>query len=655
MSDETQRSRLLPGSIISLMCVVYQSLYRAIPNNGDLWTGLPIGEEFARPGLFSQFDLIVSSGMRSPYHLYKYLGGFLFQTHSDVDLVWHLFFLAFLFLTFLSVWYLSLELSGDILSSGLVVALVAVAHPLRGSLHAAAFPLASFVTAQAAMPLALAAIVLVLRHRHFPAMALSGIVFNLHPYVGLLTGFGVAAAILFTSKESLRSRVTAIIGGGLFAVPNIIYVLSHLPANFAPVGYDFYAQFRYYQMHVFVEDHWREGYGWFFTNIAGVVWFSRYIDKRKQRILFVMFVCWFMLMGGYVVNAYLLKNKAILLMYLFRATYFIKPIIFILVIHGIRRMRQELRQTEISQTWWSPTELSVGIAFLFISAILPMDYAVVGDILSFIAYGFFARQMGQATKVLRYRQFFNALLLAGFLLLFVLILVHSGGLASMRESVENIIVGFVVCVSFVNLFLFRKLTGEGQEPRTEAARGHVVPRWILASLMILLIHHGIISMKDKTLPFVPDVQGIKERILMHRAPAQTAGVMNWARTATPEGAMFVVPPDEWNEFGSFRLVTGRSLFVTITEVNQLSLDASVYHQAHERLVSLGVGFPRRREFDTRGYYTLTDPALRNLAEKEHADYFIAEKGRLGPTLASLRPAYTDEHFVAIDLHHMVVQ
>ena len=636
------------------MCVVYQSLYRAVPSNGDLLTGLPIGEEFARPGLFSQFDLIVSSGMRSPYHLYKYLGGFLFQTHSDVDLIWHFFFLTFLFLTFLSAWYLSLELSGDILTSGLVLALIAVAHPLRGSLHAAAFPLASFVTAQAAMPLALTAIVLVLRHRHFPSMALSGIVFNLHPYVGLLTGFAVATAILFTSKESLRTRAVAIIGGGLFAVPNIIYVLTHLPSNFAPVGYDFYAQFRYYQMHVFVEDHWREGYGWFFMNIAGVVWFSRYIDKGKRTMVFVMFVCWFFLMGGYVFNAYVLKNKAIFLMYLFRATYFIKPIVFILVVHGIRQMRRDLRKSEISQTWWSPTELSIAIAFLFISAILPMDFAVVGDILSLIAYGFFARLMGRTAGVLRYRQFFNAVLLFGFLLLFVLILVHSGGLASMREPVENIIVGFVVCVSLVSLFLFSKLTGESQESHTHMARGHVVPRWVLAPLMILLIHHGIISLKDKTIPFVPDVQGIKERILMHRAPSQTAGVMNWARTATSEGSMFVVPPDEWNEFGSFRLVTGRSLFVTIVEVNQLSLDASVYHQAHERLVSLNIGFPGRREFDTRGYYTMTDPQLRNLAEKEHADYLIAEKGRLGPTLASLAPAYSDEHFVAIDLRHLAV-
>ena len=637
------------------MCVIYQSLYRAVPSNGDLWTGLPIGEEFARPGLFSQFDLIVSSGMRSPYHLYKYLGGFLVQMHSDVDLIWHSFFLMFLFLTFLSLWYLSLELSGDILTSGLVMAVIAVAHPLRGSLHAAAFPIASFVTAQAAMPLALTAIVLVLRHRHFPAMALSGMIFNLHPYVGLLAGFGVAAVILFASKESFRSRATAIVGGGLFAMPNIIYVLSHLPANFAPVGYDFYAQFRYYQMHVFVEDHWREGYGWFFMNVAGAVWFSRYIDKGKRTTVFVMFACWFILMGGYVFNAYVLKNKAILLMYLFRATYFIKPIIVILIIHGIRRMRRDLRDGEITQTWWSPSELSAAIAVLFISAILPMNFAVIGDILSLIAYGFLARQMGQSTGVSRYRRFFNAVLLTGFLMLFVLILVHSGGLASMRDEVENIIVGFVVAVSLIDLFLFWNLAGDRQETHTQAVRGRVAPRWILAPLMILLIHHGIISLKDKTVPFVPDLQGIKERILMHRAPSQTAGIMNWARTATSEGSMFAVPPNEWSEFGPFRLVTNRSLFVTITEVNQLSLDASVYHQAHERLVSLNIGFPKRREFDTRGYYTLSDSQLRNLAEKEHVYYIIAEKSLLGPTLASLAPAYSDEHFVAIDLHHMVAR
>lgn len=103
---------------------------------------------------FFPYDLIVSSGIRGPFHLYKHLGGFLYQNNVNVNLVWHSLFLGFLFLTFLAFWFLSFELTGDSLSSALVLPMIAVTHPLRGSLHAAAVPLAAFVTALAAMPFA---------------------------------------------------------------------------------------------------------------------------------------------------------------------------------------------------------------------------------------------------------------------------------------------------------------------------------------------------------------------------------------------------------------------------------------------------------------------------------------------------------------------
>jgi hypothetical protein len=401
-------------------------------------------------------------------------------------------------------------------------------------------------------------------------------------------------------------------------------------------------------MHAFVEDHWREGYGWFFVNLAGTVWFARYIDPWKRRVVSVLFAAWFVLMAGYVFNSYITKNTAILLMWLFRATYFIKPIIFIFVVHGIRRWRNELRNSQNSLPWWKPWQLTVAIALLFFSAILPMKLAVVADGLALIAYGFVTRQVGQQTT--SYRFFLNAIPFAGVLLLCVLVGVQFSNFAASRELVENVIVGIIVALAVALFVVFKKLNqaaeGAAQIPEPE----RFASRTLIGALTVLLIHHFIISLNDGRFPFVPDFAGIKERVMMHQAPARTAALMSWARTATPQGSLFIVPPDRWDDFAAFRLVAERSLYVTFVEVNQLSLDASVYHQAHQRVVALGVTFPKRREYDTRGYYDLTLQDLQRLCQQEHADYIVVEKGRLHDTLSTLPLAYHDEYYVVINLH-----
>jgi hypothetical protein len=216
--------------------------------------------------------------------------------------------------------------------------------------------------------------------------------------------------------------------------------------------------------------------------------------------------------------------------------------------------------------------------------------------------------------------------------------------------VENIIVGIIVALAIPLLVVFKKLNqaAEGATQISEPER--FGSRALIGALTVLLIHHFIISLNDGRFPFVPDFAGIKGRIMMHQAPARTAALMSWARTATPQGSLFIVPPDRWDDFAAFRLVAERSLFVTFVEVNQLSLDASIYHQAHQRVVALGVTFPKRREYDTRGYYEMTLQYLQRLFKQEHADYIVVEKERLHGTLSTFPAAYSDEYYVVVNLH-----
>ncbi len=651
--SKNHRSVPLIGFLCSLLCVVYQSLYRAVPSNGDLLTGLPIGKELAHPGTYSPYDLIVSSGIHAPFYLYKYLGGFLYSLNANVDVVWQCFFLFFLFLTFVALWYLALELTNDLLSSALVLAFIAVAHPLRGSLHAAAVPLASFVTALSAMPFALAAIILLLRRQFFASMLLSGFVFDLHPYVGVLTGLAVATGIFFRSEKSLGVRVGMIGCGALLGLPNAVYILAHLTSNFSNVGYDFYSQLRLYALHVFVEDYWRDGYGWFFINLAGAVWFARYVDGWKRQTVWTLFACWFVLMAIYVFNSYVTKNTAILLMFLLRATYFIKPIIFVVVVHGIRRWRSELQEGSSSQSWWSPWEMSAAVCLLFFSSILPMKFAVAADAMALLAYGLMIRLSPLRTT--RPRYVIASMVPVALLLLLAFAFVQFPIFSAHAELTEDLIVGAVVLYALFLFVVFYNDPGITVVPREAMVEGQRATTIAFSVLTVFIIHNLIISINDRQAPFIPDFEGITRRIFIHHAPPASAALVQWARTATPQQSLFAICPDDWDDFGGFRLAAERGLYITLVEVNQLSLDAAIYNQGHHRILALGTKFPQRGEYDTRGYYELNPADLRRLGETEHIDFMIFRKSLLHQNVSALPVAYSDERFIVVNLHAPTMQ
>ena len=644
------KSNTILGSLISIVCVVYQSLYRVVPANGDVLLGLPIAKEQAHPGLYSSYDLLVSSGIRGPFHLYKYLGGMLYSNRANVDVIWEILFLVFLFLTFLLVWHLSMEITGNTLSSALVLAVIAVAHPLRGTLHAAAVPIQSFITASAAMPFALGAIFLIFRKRALWAMALASFVFNIHPYVGLLTASAIAVVIFFERGRSLRVRLGVVLAGGALAIPNIIYILGHMSTNFVGTNSDFYTQFRLYAMHVFVEDHWREGYGWFFTNLGGAVLFSRYIDGWKRRIVLFMFAWWFVLMGAYALNAYVTTIPSLLLTFLFRATYFIKPLVLIFIVHGLHMWRKALRQDDNVHSWWQPWEYSFAVGILFLSSILPMASAVLADILALIAYGMLAILF---TGIGRFhKRMLVSTMPMGVVLLCSYALSYFIRPSPISLLIENSIVGVVVIFGLYMIFALRKVAPL-PFPDEKDAKIQAIPRnVVLAALSILLVHHLIISLKDRQKPFVPDIQAIKERIFIQRDFGKTADLMEWVRNSTPQASLFAIPPEVDTELGAFRLNAERGVFITLDEVNQLAFDASIYHEAHRRITRLGVVVSDRRKFDTHGYYELTRANLRALSHEEHVDYAIFAREQLHGELATLPRAFSGHRYVVINLHEI---
>jgi len=340
-------------------------------------------------------------------------------------------------------------------------------------------------------------------------------------------------------------------------------------------------------------------------------------------------------------------------LFLMRATYFIKPIIFIFVVHGIRRWHSELRKRSQSPAWWSPWELSAAGFLLFFSSILPMKYSVAADALAFLAYGFMVRVVPVRSTFVR--SLFSLVLPVAGGLLFGLTVVQFPTMLAYRDLTENIIVGLVVLYALILLAVF-KYDSAFFEARLEVKAGDsTLPAIVFSVLTVLVVHNLIISINDRRLPFIPDVEEIKQRIFIHQAPPATAALMLWARTTTPRKSLFAVCPDDWNNFCGFRLVADRGLYITIEEINQLSLDPAVYEQGQHRVQALGTKFPRRGEFDTRGYYDLSLSDLKRLRDDEHVDFMIFEKSLLHGDLSGVPPAYSDDRFIVVNLHDLVLR
>ncbi|MFQ5410403.1 MAG: MYXO-CTERM sorting domain-containing protein, partial [Anaerolineales bacterium] len=361
-----------------------------IPQNSDLYPALPIARESASPGLYSTQDLTVMSGLRGPFHVYRIIGGALYARGANVDLVWHGLFLAFLLLTFVTLWLLAWEVGRNAMAASIVTALIAAMHPFRGSLNWSWVPLSGFVSAMAAMPFALLAFVLLLRRRHNWALWLASATFIIHPYIGLIAVFACSGVPLFDARGVPgRVRAAWFAVAALIALPNAVTILVNLPQNFAGnIGGELYGQFRVHMYHAFVEDHWREGYGWFFLALAATTFFAPQLRRAVRRPVTIIIIALLTLAALYLFNLYVVRYYALMLTLLFRVTYFLKPLMAAVIVVGAWRwlpalraqaavdlpltaLLQRVAARRSGRIRFAPVEGYLALALLSLSAVIP--------------------------------------------------------------------------------------------------------------------------------------------------------------------------------------------------------------------------------------------------------------------------------------------
>jgi hypothetical protein len=158
---------------------------------------------------------------------------------------------------------------------------------------------------------------------------------------------------------------------------------------------------------------------------------------------------------------------------------------------------------------------------------------------------------------------------------------------------------------------------------------------VAAVLMLTLDFHGWIPARPTR---------IWRRLHFSRPAGELAGVERWARTESPRGALFLVPPGD-ARFVAFRLRAERGIYTHEADVNQLAYDLTAYPLARQRLERAGIRIVRRHELDSSGYERLSEAAL---------DSIVTDGATLGVFPRGKAPAgreavYSDSAWVVVSL------
>ena len=139
---------------------------------------------------------------------------------------------------------------------------------------------------------------------------------------------------------------------------------------------------------------------------------------------------------------------------------------------------------------------------------------------------------------------------------------------------------------------------------------------------------------------------------MSRPEPELAPLFTWVRQSSPPGSLFLVPPID-ARFYPFRLIAERGIYISLSDINQLSYDASVYGEGHNRLVRVGLRVLGRHQFED-GYYRLSRDQLVELRKTDAIDYAVFDRSMLSEQLAAELPAYADDHFVVLRLTNLAL-
>lgn len=640
-------SKVINGVIIAVLGAAYFCLFvPGIPNHGDLDVAFPIVQELADPGLYAENDLLVQSGKRVPFYVYR-MASLLYSTGQDVEAIWFMLYMVLLAATFYGVFRLGLEISGSPSVGAICVGVAAAMRYLRGGLHWSHVPQNGMVTSHVAIPILLFVLICLYQRRHLAALVLAAITFSVHPYTGLLALLAAGSVVVFSASETpVRKRLAWLAVAGLLCAPNAAYILLALPDNFgvgaaASSPDEFFDIFRIYAWHAFPEDHWHEGYAWVFINLAGIAFFARYLPPRHRRPTAAIVLAMIAAMVIYVLNLYTIQIRSLALAFLFRATYILKPIIIAVVVAG-------------GCAWWreqvhakTPTALRYLVVCGFgLMAFAPYIRAAEG--IGLMTYG---ALLWTASSRSRTRLIAGVGGAIGLAVLALTLVSSKFQLVDLSPGADLLsVVAMCLCALLYAGAAYRL---EGCAPVTTSTTGRGLVTTFVAVVLIRSVCEW--AWLPGSSPLVPVSRAaLTQRIRFAQPYGDNRGAALWIRANTPRGCLVAVPPVR-ADFSGFRLTSQRGVYITMHDINQLGYDTATYASGHRRLLSLGVQILGRHRFDASGYVRLGGEQLARLHREQGVDYAVFPVRGLNRELAAIQPVYRDRAFIIFDLRWVSVK
>jgi hypothetical protein len=630
--------RLLLGAGLALVATFYIFAYSdRFPQNSDLQLGLPIAVAIAHPEYYSEHDLLIRGGLDAPFHLYK-LAGRLIEGGWDLELIWYIGYLISLFFSFWAIWEVGLAISRrtEIATAGLV--LIILMDPFRGSLNWTWVPYPALVSGAVVVPLLYLSLALSLRGRYFIAVLLASIAAIVHPGLGLIAVSAAGFVWFFERQEPLLPWLPIFVLATLPMLPNLfavtLQILSSAPEATGSTSLTSFEQFYLYSTHTFIDTHFGEGYAWFAWLLVFAGHFAWQLPKPVRRRVFLLVALLLGLLVLYALNLYVFRNFSFSLLFLFRTTLLLKPILLTLVLSG---WTQSVLQNGL--TPWTRRMTALGLIIWLVSALNPDTLAA--EILSGLSGALFVLTLMQLGHT-------RIAVVFGFLFAALLPLILTEGIPIEPVLAKNIsvVIGLVSALVFALLFSRSRLSPTrprglaGPHPRRSAQFSIGL---MLATLLLSRALYWLNSPEPNAWAW-PTVHEVRAEAAMLPPDSALLGLVSWAKLNTAAGALFAVPPADL-EFLPFRFAAERGIYAYLYDVNQLVYSPAFYPAAHERLSEVGMSVEGRRRFDDSAYYGLDLQRLMELTHQTEIDYFVMELDRLDPSLADVPSAYIDSRFV----------
>jgi hypothetical protein len=581
-----EHRRSIGGALLAMALVMgYAAFWLPIPIAFDEYLALPIARAVADPTRYAAGDLLIQAGLRGPFHVYR-AASVLYTRGLDVDLWWYIALLASLGALAAAVWRLATALGASNAARAFVTTLVCVSPFYRGTVNWSGLPLLWFVTASVAVPLAITAVAEAIAGRALLAAALVGLTFDVHPGAGVVAGAVTLAVLLADEGGPAVGRTARWLGiAALVAAPNIAFIAMGSIANFQVADGDraaFWPIFRDFAYHVYPRDHWRQGYAWFALSVAAAAFALRHADAAIRRRVLAAGAA---IVGTFAVYAIAIASErvpALALMFLARASWLAKPLIFVVVTDGVLR------------TWTAGARrpLVLGAAVAFALAVLHRNLGVGEGALAVALALWMLAAEGERQRV-------GAALFFGVGLALTWLSRGGAEVTPAHDAARALAMGMAVAATVMLLRVRRDASVVVARPVDG-----LLPLWSLGPVVVA------IALGAHRAPAT--FGSIRQAMQLSRPAPAVAALSRWAADSTPPGSMFVVPPDD-PRFVPFRLQTGRSLFIHASDIAQLSYDLSVYRTGFERLRAVGVRVIAPHALDSDAYATLDEQAFSAVA------------------------------------------